>query len=1219
MKDEAYNPPIAARSISRRLAIVLLAGLLATAFAFWQIRRVQLRSFRARFESDAAARAALIRQETDELLVAIQSLGWFCAANRNLDDKSFHAFAAACLPEGKELQALSWNPSVPANERSGFEQKALAETTGQRDNGTTGLRDYPAQFRITERNSEGRLVAAQERETCYPALYVEPLRGNEAALGFDVGSDPVRRAALERARDTGEPTATEPVQLVQQGAGRGGEQPGFLIFVPVYEQGIPLATVDDRKSALKGFAVGVYQAGTVVTEALHAVEQMGLSMALLDRSAPVGSQLMYRTTRDHGTTGQRDDRTTERSWKNILFASPPEVTSNFAFAGRQWSVEALASPAYMDRNCPISYWLVLPAGLLLTFLSTLYASALLSRRERMEQLVAGRTAELCQTKEMLRIVMDAIPVRVLWKNRDSVYLGCNRRFAEDAGLNSPEEVTGKTDLDLPWKEYADLFRERDQQVIETGQPMLDFEQPRPTNDGRVLCLLQSKLPLRDAQGGIIGVLTVYEDITERKHAEEALRESEARYRAVVEHSPGGISVAVDNKVVYVNPAAVRLAGARNAADLLGHSVLEFVQEDYRAEVERRRLQIMETGQPTPVFEVSLRRPDGRIIDAESMGVLIVYAGKQAVLNSFRDITEQRRQAEALQQNREQLRQRAEELETIMGCAPVALWVAHDPQCNNISGNRMANSFDEANPPANWSANVSAALRWFRDGRQLKPEELPMQLAVLRNAVVQNAEMELLLQSGRRICLLGSATPLRDEHGQVRGCVGAFLDNTERKRAEALLAGEKRVLEWIARRRPLPDVLNEICRFIEDLSPGMMSSILLLDADGKSLRPIAAPKLPGEWTRAISPLAIGPDVGSCGGAAWGKEQVVVADIAKDCRWTGYPDYCALALKCGLRACWSTPIQSASGELLGTFAMYYSEPRSPLATDLEIIKQVTHLASVAIEHYRANEAVRRARDELEVRVLERTAELVQANQRLEEMDRLKSQFLATMSHELRTPLNSIIGFTGILRQGFAGPVNDEQKKQLGLVFGSARHLLSLINDLLDLSRIEAGKVDIEREPFNFVDVINDVVQNLTPIAGHKNLRLVTDLPGQAIDMVGDRKRSFQVLLNLVNNAVKFTDKGEVKITARTEGEQLRVCVADTGIGIKPEHIGMLFEAFRQLDGTAKRIYEGTGLGLHLCRRLLTLMHGEISVESEFGKGSRFCFTLPRQAPDNPVFQE
>jgi signal transduction histidine kinase len=247
------------------------------------------------------------------------------------------------------------------------------------------------------------------------------------------------------------------------------------------------------------------------------------------------------------------------------------------------------------------------------------------------------------------------------------------------------------------------------------------------------------------------------------------------------------------------------------------------------------------------------------------------------------------------------------------------------------------------------------------------------------------------------------------------------------------------------------------------------------------------------------------------------------------------------------------------------------------------------------------------------------LVEANQRLEELDRLKSQFLATMSHELRTPLNSIIGFTGILRQGFAGPVNEEQKKQLGMVFGSAKHLLSLINDLLDLSRIEAGKVEIEAEPFDFVEVIAEAVQNLTPLAGQKNLHLATDLPDPVLEMVGDRKRCYQVLLNLANNAVKFTERGEVKISARLEGERLRVCVADTGIGIKPEQMGLLFEAFRQLDGTAKRLYEGTGLGLHLCRKLLALMGGEIGVESEFGKGSRFTFNLPRRLADPPASQE
>ena len=442
-------------------------------------------------------------------------------------------------------------------------------------------------------------------------------------------------------------------------------------------------------------------------------------------------------------------------------------------------------------------------------------------------------------------------------------------------------------------------------------------------------------------------------------------------------------------------------------------------------------------------------------------------------------------------------------------------------------------------------------------------------------------------------------------------IGICQDITERKFAEGLLSAEKHVLECIARRLPLAEVLAEICRRIEALNPPVMASIMLLDPDGKHIRPGAAPSLPERWVSAITiaPLGIGPIAGACGTAAFRRETVVAEDIAQDPLWTAYPSVLQIALDCGLRACWSTPIFSAKDELLGTFALYYTERRKPGPRDADLIGQVAHLASVAIEHDRALTALRQAHAELEQRVEERTAELVRANERLEEMDRLKSQFLATISHELRTPLNSVIGFAGILKQELAGPLNDEQQRQLSMVLGSGKHLLSLINDLLDLSRIEAGKVELESDTFDFVEVVDEVVQNLEPMARQKQLRLTNDLPRPTIEMVGDRKRCYQVLLNLTNNALKFTQQGEVKITAQPQGDCLRVSVLDTGIGIKPEQMGLLFEAFRQLDGAAKRVYEGTGLGLHLCRRLLRLMRGEISVQSEFGKGSCFSFILPR----------
>jgi signal transduction histidine kinase/ABC-type amino acid transport substrate-binding protein len=419
---------------------------------------------------------------------------------------------------------------------------------------------------------------------------------------------------------------------------------------------------------------------------------------------------------------------------------------------------------------------------------------------------------------------------------------------------------------------------------------------------------------------------------------------------------------------------------------------------------------------------------------------------------------------------------------------------------------------------------------------------------------------------------------------------------ERKRFEYLLSknnqlldGYNHILQTLAVDHSFQKVLDSLVFLIQQQSKEMLCSILLLDKTGEKLHTGSAPDLPQAYSEAIHGIQIGPQVGSCGTAAYRGEIIIAKDIANDPLWNEYKD---AALAFDLKACWSFPIKNSKGKIVGTFASYYKEVREPSEENLELLKSACHIAGIAIEHHGYEEEILSAKNDAET-----------ANQ-------AKTDFLSRMSHELRTPLNAILGFGQLLDLNSEENLSALQKSNTKQILNAGYHLLSLVNDVLDLSRVEAGMLEVKNQNFSLQGTLNESIMLVRPLADKKGITIKISPPKEnELFIFADRVRLVQVLLNLLTNSIKYNkNSGAVVLDWELNGkENVRIHVKDTGMGISKEMIKVIFEPFKRLDRDKIRV-EGVGIGLSITKQLLDLMNGTIEVESTLDEGSCFTVELP-----------
>ena len=793
-------------------------------------------------------------------------------------------------------------------------------------------------------------------------------------------------------------------------------------------------------------------------------------------------------------------------------------------------------------------------------------------RGAIQDITARKQMELALRHErgLLKTLIQTLPDLVWLKDVNGVYLACNRRFSEFIGA-AEHDVIGKNDYDYFDRELADFFRAKDAAAIAAGQACVNEEEV-PFADGHLELLETTKTPMFDEDGRLIGVLGIGRNITGLHQAQEALRlerDRAQRFLATVQ----SIMVAVDTqgRITMINKAGCNLLGYAEQ-ELLGRNWFDtcLPQPAGSAEVYPVFLKILAggaAGKALKHYENAVRCRDGteRLIAWHNAPIVDDHDTVIGVLGSGEDVTERRAAERALRESEAQTRLLLESTAgAIYGVDRQGRFTWVNPACVKMLGYERDTELlgRESHPLMHHS---------HADGSNYPACECRVYHASRSDQGVHVDDEVFWRRDGTAIAVEYWAYPIH-QHGKVVGTVVAWLDISERRATEAQL--------------------RKLSLAVEQ----SIESIVITDADGNiEYVNNAFVKTTGYSLEEV--IGRNPRILQSGKTPKKTFQAMWAAISHGRPWKGTlynrrrdgTEYVELAVL--------SPIRGADGRIT-----HYVAAKEDIT-----------------EKQRVAEELNQYRNHLEELVQERTTELADARQRADAANEAKSAFLANMSHEIRTPMNGVVGLLDVLENS---GLSVRQAGLVDTIRQSAATLLAIIDDVLDLSKIEAGRMELEKRPVSLAELVESVCGSLAASASQRDVELYVFVdPAMPSGVLTDALRLRQVLYNLIGNAIKFSSgqadrQARVWVSAEVlerEPLSVRFHVDDNGIGMAPERSQHLFDAFTQAEASTTRRFGGTGLGLTICKRVVDLLHGEITIDSQLGEGARFSVTVPLEYTD------